>query len=105
MEEIGDVRQVEVEVEGVEEGSVGVDVEAVDPRVRQPGPWRRRRVWVAPPTSGGVGVLLPARGDVAGGRKAHEAQRGHDRLQLVVGHYGLEGPREPQRKLLCHVSQ
>jgi hypothetical protein len=100
MEEIGDVRQVEVEVEGFKEGPVGADVEAIDPRVGQPGPWRRR-VGVALPTSGGVGVLLPGKSGVAGGgRKADKPKGGHDGLQLVVGHDGLEGSGEPQRKLL-----
>lgn len=37
MEKIGDVGHVDIEVNGVEEGTVGVDVEAVDPGEWKPG--------------------------------------------------------------------
>lgn len=104
MEEIGDVVHVDVERDGIEEGPVGVDVESVDPGEGQP----RLRRWLgwtrttglAMPTSGCVDVLFPGNGGAGsgsgGGRQAHEAQCGHDGLELVVGHDGLEGPGEPE---------
>lgn len=39
MKEIRDVGHAEVEVEGVQESGVGVDVEAVDPGVGKAGSW------------------------------------------------------------------
>lgn len=39
MKEIGDVGHAEVEVEGIQESGVGVDVEAVDPGVGKAGFW------------------------------------------------------------------
>lgn len=44
VEEIRNVAHLEVEVDGIDEGAVGADVEAVDPRVRQSRPRRRRRI-------------------------------------------------------------
>lgn len=106
MEEIGDVGQVDVEVNGVKEGPVGVNVEAVDPRVGKPRLRRRlggtqTRRWVATPAaSRHVEVLLPRNGGVgSGGRKADEAECGHDWLEFLVGHDGLEGPSKPQGQL------
>jgi hypothetical protein len=66
--------QVEVEVEGFNEGPVGADVEAIDPQVGQPGPWRWR-VGVALPTSSGVGVLLLGNSGVAGGWRKGTKER------------------------------
>lgn len=106
MEEIGDVRKVDVEVDGIEEGPVGVDVETVDPRVGKPrlrrllGGTQTRRGIASPAASRRVEVLLPSNDSVGtGGRKADEAECGHDWLELLVGHDGLEGPGEPKRQL------
>ena len=43
MEEIRSVAHLEVEVNGIDERAVSADVEAVDPRVRQPRPRRQRQ--------------------------------------------------------------
>lgn len=113
MKEIGEVAHLEVEVDGVDESPICIDVEPINPGVRQPGPGlclrhRGARWWVGPPLAGWEHVLLP--GAAVGRRrrrwKAHEAQGGHDGLQLVVGHDGLEGSRVPHRQLphtLLHV--
>ncbi|PON75212.1 hypothetical protein PanWU01x14_045640, partial [Parasponia andersonii] len=102
MKEIGEVTHLEVEVDGVYESTIGIDVEAIDPWVRQLGPrrwWlRRREPRVRHPPTGGTDVFLPnAAGKSGGRREAHEAQGGHNGLQLVVGHDGFEGSCVPQR--------
>ena len=43
VEEIRSVAHLEVEVNGIDERAVSADVEAVDPRVREPWPRRQRQ--------------------------------------------------------------
>lgn len=106
----GDVLHGEEVGDGVEEGAVGAEVEAVDPREGEAGSGRRRGggglVGGAAP-GGRELVLLPV--GAAGGlrRQGRKAERGHDRLQLVVGQDGLERLGVPQRQLpheLLHIS-
>lgn len=77
MKEIGEVTHLEVEVDGFGESTIGIDMKAINPWVRQLGPWRwLSRVFSDPPT-GGADIFLPK---VAGsrrrrrrGRETHEA--------------------------------
>lgn len=89
MEVIRDISFPEVERDGVKEGAVGEEVEAVDPRKGEPDAAERlsrRRIPAA------VDVLLPS----AGGGKGHKAQGCHDGLQLLVGYDGLKSFGVPQ---------
>lgn len=99
MEEIGNVTHLEVKVYGVNKRPVRVNMKPVDSRVRQPRPRKRRfhrRDPLVPAADGGGEDIL-----LGGGRRwqADEAEGGHDGLELVVGHNGLERPRVPERQL------
>lgn len=107
MEEIGDVAHLEVKINGLDESPEGVDVEPIDSRVRQPRPRQRRLIRgdsppTPPPSGRGEHVLLPQHRRVrrrGSRRPANEAEGGHDGLELVVGHNGLEGAGVPEGEL------
>lgn len=98
----GDVLHGEEMGDGVEEGAVGAEVEAVDPREGEAGAgWGDGGgglVGGAAP-GGRELVLLPVGAAGRLRRQGGEAEGGHDRLQLVVGKDGLERLGVPQRQL------
>lgn len=99
MEEIGNVTHLEVKVNGVNKRPVRVNMKPVDSRVRQPRPRKRlfhSRDPLVPATDGGGEDVLLGGGSR---RQADEAEGGHDGLELVVGHNGLEGSGVPEGQL------
>lgn len=90
MEEIGDIKK---EGQSVNKSLVGVDMEAVDVGIGEPGPGvmislggGTREENVLFESSGGGGFVMVT--DEAHGR--------HDWFQLLMRHNGLEGSRVPQ---------
>ena len=97
VEEVGDVRHLEVEFNGVDESLVSIQVEPIYLRVRQLGlRWHWRlfvRVIVAVfviRRLSHVSVLLPRPGRRRRRRESHEAQDSHDGFKLFVSHNGIE---------------
>lgn len=96
VEEIGDVRHLEVEVNGVDESLVSILVEAIYLRVRELGSrWQWRlllrvivAVFVIFRRLSHVSVLLRRRR--GRWREPHEAHGSHEGLKLFVGHDGIE---------------
>lgn len=75
MEEIGDIKFLEIKIDGVEKCSVRINMKTVDSRIRQS--WRRRRRRrnrLGPAIGGGVFVRFPGdSGAVYGRFEADEA--------------------------------
>ena len=68
MEEIGDIKLLEIEIDGVEKCSVSINVKTVDSRIRKSRRWRGRRNRLGAAISGGVFIGFPGdSGAVDGG--------------------------------------
>ena len=112
VEEFRNIAHLEIKVNSVKEGAVGVNVEPIDPGVRQPrsGRLRNRRFTccgtqarrrLGPPGNPRrrpVDVLLPGdRRTSLVRREGDETHGSQDRLELVVRHEGFERSGIPKR--------